>query len=438
MDPVALAVKPPNPTANLGEIMNVANGVMQFKRAQATLPYAAPMAAAQTARAQTESQAAKFHLSTEQVQKGAQILGGLVRDPAILDATKNPTGAVEALTGAQQQMQLEGITPAQANVLTAHAVHLAAHAPATLPGFLATLARTAMGPEAQVTASEPAFNDQNTGANIIRNQVNPFYGPTGVTAVTPLQPSPTTPVYNATTQSMQYAGSPPVQATGSQAVPGGLQPQAAYGAPASAPLGVPQDYAALGTQTAQDFAAVTHAANRASQSIPVLEIAREYAGDAEVSVGATQRTMVAGIAGLLGIKPAEMAKTSTDIMTKNLAMVLGGDTDMARQLSALANPHQTMTKAALMQTSDEVIAQLEMVKKESAYLQQYVTNPVAYQQAKAKFAQINNFRLIQFMQRREAGDLTGAKKILDSLKTQAQKDQFLRQGQEALTMGILP
>lgn len=437
MEPVALAIKPPNPTGNLADVMNIANGVMQFKRAQATLPYAAPMAQAQTSQAQTQAQAAKFHLSTEQVQKGAQILGGFVKDPRILDAAQNPTGAVEALTQAQQFMQQEGITPAQANVLTSHAIHLAAHQPQALPQFLATVARSAMGPEAQVAASEPAFNDQNTGANIIRNQINPFAGPTGVTAVTPVQAPPTTPVYNPGTQSMQYAGSPPPQATGSQAIPPGLQPSSPGGAQASAPLGVAQDYATLGTQTAQDFAAVTHAANRASQSIPVLEIAREYAGDAQLSVGASKRTMVAGIAGLLGIKSAELSKTSTDVLTKNLAMVLGGDTDMARELSAMANPHQTMTREALMQTSDEVIAQLQMVKKEAAFLQNHLTNPVAYQQAKAQFAQINNFRLIQFTTRMQEGDVAGAKKILASM-TPAQKAQFERQGDMAEKLGILP
>ncbi len=463
-EPVALQVQNPNFMNSLGAVLNVANQSVALKRAQGMLAPSIAQAQSQassaqtaaslaqqtlasrvaeqqaeTSTAQTGAKAAQFKLSSDQSKLMQQFANGFVNDPSVKSGDSD--GILRGLSDAMSMGENAGIPRPVIMRQMSPLIQAATTNPAGFRQMLASRIVSSLGPQSQVGAIQPSGPAFNTGQQTGQINTNPLAGPSGPVPGTVQQQQlpPATPTFNPNTNTPGYLGPQGAPQAAPQPVVPNAAPQAPQGAgfvPSGPPLGTSQYLNTLAGNTENDLQQVTQNAALASRNIGVFQTANEFANDATMSVGATQRAFTSGIFGLAGIKSAERAKTSSDVLTKNLSMVLGGDTDMARSLAQMSNPHQTMTREAYKITSEEVIAQLQMVQKEAAYLQKNSSNPIQYQQAKAQFAQINNPRLIQFYNRMQDNDKTGAQRILSGM-SKDQKAQFIAQGDMAMKMGIL-
>jgi hypothetical protein len=110
-----------------------------------------------------------------------------------------------------------------------------------------------------------------------------------------------------------------------------------------------------------------------------------------------RRDFFNGLLSLAGIKGAEDAKTASDLLDKNQSQIVsalrmgqgGTGTDALQTLLGAANPNRHMTKEAIQEAADQLIASQRMLQDKAKVLQdQYLTrDPIAYGKKEIQFDQ---------------------------------------------------
>ena len=232
----------------------------------------------------------------------------------------------------------------------------------------------------------PQVQFLNTGQQAKPVNVNPLAGPVGTTMgeSTQMQLPPTTPTFNKNTNTPGYLG-PQENGKGK----GQIQSGAALGTEAN--IG--------GTVKAvnDDWQQTVAQAGPASQNIGVLQNIKQLAPGAVTGVANDRRSFLAGLGGLIGMSPAQMEKTDTDLLAKNSNMLAlaGGNTDAARALAEAANPNSHMTAQAITHAADQVIAQQQLMISKQQYMGQFKGDPDQYSKSLTRFNAAADPRIFQ-------------------------------------------
>jgi hypothetical protein len=208
------------------------------------------------------------------------------------------------------------------------------------------------------------------------------------------------------------AGASPQGAGASAPLPG----QAAPAQPAPAPSG-PAHFVAtgapMGVQGSNDgnvqtvnthWSQLSNDASNAQTNIGIAQNIKAYADKALTGKQGDKLAAVNGILSIFGQGGQTDISTATDLLQKNMARLSltsrqgAGGTDAAGALATAANPHGTMTAAAIKDAADQVIGSQQMALAEQKILQPYkLSNNVAgYQQAQTQFNQAADPRVWQF------------------------------------------
>lgn len=257
--------------------------------------------------------------------------------------------------------------------------------PTELKGYLQHVQITLQDKATQLQQMTPTATPVSTGQQTQFVQTNPNAPgvPVGTQTGTPVQQQlpPTTPVFNAKTNA-----------------PGYLGPQAQTQSVQSGPsLGTAENIGGTVDAVNADWKQTMAQAAPAAQNIGVLQNIKQYAPGAVTGVVNDRRSFIAGLAGLIGMSPAQMEKTDTDLLAKNSNMLAlaGGNTDAARALAEAANPNTHMTPEAIMHAANQVIAQQQMMLTKQQYMGQFKGNPQAYTQALTRFNAVADPRIFQ-------------------------------------------
>lgn len=262
--------------------------------------------------------------------------------------------------------------------------------PRALQGYLMQARSQVMPPSAQIESQTPSGPIVDNGQVVAPMNVKPTAGDVGPIAgtVTAKVLPPTTPVFNEGSQQPGYLGS-----TGGAGGGGGRG-----GFVASGPkLGTEANVAGTVDAVNKDWSATNEQARTASQDIGVLQNIKKYAAGAVTGVANDRRAYIAGLAGLLGIEPAQLEKTNTDLLAKNSAMLAlaGGDTNLAKLMAESANPNTHMTKEAIEDAANQVIAQRKLALAKQQYMNHFKGDPEQYSKELSAFNQIADPRALQ-------------------------------------------
>lgn len=335
------------------------------------------------------------------------------------------------------------------DVFGRHVDAIVAKNPAALPAYLMQARSQVMPAATQQQMQTPSGIQVDNGQQSAVVNTNPGAGPVGsVIPGTPVQKQlpPTTPVFDASTNRPGYLGpqgdvgapggvippavqegrdqyrlrvlqdelareqsnpDPAARAQNIQALQTeiaatqrGLAPRPPGGRPfvASGPaLGTEQNTAGTVKTVNDDWTATNESARTASQDIGVLQNIKKFAGGAVTGVANERRAYLTGLGGLLGIDPAQLEKTNTDLLAKNSAMLAlaGGNTDLARTIAESANPNTHMTKEAIQDAANQVIAQRKLALAKQQYMSHFKGDPESYTKELAAFNQIADPRILQ-------------------------------------------
>lgn len=488
---IALQTRAPDAMQSIAGMLNIAGGAQSLKKAQAT--YASDVAqraseasladssaqvaranvqplidqqAANTQQAQTQSAAARFKLTGDQLEKSMQIGQGLLADPAI--SSGDMTKIVPLVAAARQRMIDSGIPSDTAEVQAAHLLTAAAHDPASLPQLLKNSMLQSMPAQQQVDAITPKLVQASNGQQISFSNVNPLAeGGVGAQPIAPIQQQlpPTTPTMENGTPG--YLGPQPAQQQNMGFDPSRLTPQqkaamiqndpVAYanglesfyqrgqqpqaqrvvsGMPVGASEGI------QGTQGVinDDWKTSVNSANGAQRTIGILQNIKQYATGAATGVHADKQAYLSGLAGLLGMDAGELARTNTDLLAKNSNMLAlaGGNTDAARAMAEAANPNSHMTREALTHAADQLIGQQQLNLARVKYLMPFKAqadagHPEMYNAALNEFNSVADPRVIQF------SSMSPEEKIaMKSSMSEKERAQFGAKLGKARTLGVAP
>ena len=432
VNPVALDVRVPNTLETLGNVMNIGNSMLAFKRAAATLPYAVPTAQAGMQQAQAVAQHATLNVGEARQNYMRQLVAGAINSPGVV------AGDPKEIEAHLSHIAQEGVSAGIPEPLVAQQIaplqQLAATNPKAVREALIGKLTASFGGAAQAQAIAPSGPVLHNGQELIPTNTNPLAGPTGAIPgmTTQLAPPPTTPVIGpgGTPQMLGVQPVPGPQPTGTpQAHPGGFALPTGY-----AP-GVVPNATDLAHTVQADYANVVHTANAAARLQGVMETIRsKVAEGAYTGVGAEQRAWAAGFGQFLGMNPS--ALTDSQEISKQVALATGlnpqSSSDMGREIARLANPHNGMTAQAINHVSNEIISQLQMDQKAQAFLRPQLANPQGYMQARQQFNEVSNPRILQFAQ-----GSPGERAAIVKGMTPQQKAAFIAQLESAEKMGIL-
>ena len=200
-----------NSMQRIGEMINFARGVTDLQKSRATMEtdieqrraesaravteagVAAQTAqprvaqqAAQTSTAQTQAQSSQWAFDRDQAMEGYRIAGGLAQDPRIVAG--DPTGTVDALLSAEDQMRSLKIPEAKIRMQMAPLYALAAKNPAGMRSALDNIVRAGAGAGAQANIANAPLSAIQDGSNINLTQMQPgATGGAGVRGTMPLE-----------------------------------------------------------------------------------------------------------------------------------------------------------------------------------------------------------------------------------------------------------
>jgi hypothetical protein len=282
-----------------------------------------------------------------------------------------------------------------------------------------------LNPAQQQASLTPQAGTLDTGATIQPTVVTPSVGgepPSVAVSGAPIQKTlpPTTTTVDAQGRPV-YLGQP-----------------AAGGKPVAAgnPPGFEQSAAGSAEAVNKDWQATLQGGQFASTNIANLQNIKRFAREAQTGVGSDRRTLVAGIAGLLGMDKGELAKTSTDLLAKNSNMLAlaGGDTNLARTLAEMSNPNQHMTKEAIAEAANQVVSIHKLAIAKQKYLGpiKALNDPASYNKALSEFNQNADPRLLQWSEMNEK-----ERRDMKASMSQGERDEFRKKGQRLIELGIL-
>jgi hypothetical protein len=152
------------------------------------------------------------------------------------------------------------------------------------------------------------------------------------------------------------------------------------------------------------WATVGNDANNAQTNIGIAQNIKAYARQAATGKQGDKLAAANGLLSVFGVGGQTDLSTATDLLQKNMARLSltsrqgAGGTDAAGALATAANPHGSMTMAAIEDAADQVIGAQKMAIAQQQLLQPYkLSNDVAgYQTALSKFNQAADPRVWQF------------------------------------------
>lgn len=207
-------------------------------------------------------------------------------------------------------------------------------------------------------------------------------------------------------------GQSPAGAGAAVPMPGGPQPGGS--APAqSGPAHFVATAPAMGVQGSNDgnvqtvnthWSQLSNDASNAQTNIGLAQNIKAYADKAATGKQGDKLAAANGLLSVFGVGGQTDLNTATDLLQKNMARLSltsrqgAGGTDAAGALATAANPHGSMTMAAIKDAADQVIGSQQMALAEQKVLQPFkLNNNVAgYQQAQTQFNQAADPRVWQF------------------------------------------
>jgi hypothetical protein len=436
IDPeISLGVKTPDVAQTIGGIANAGlamqemkNAQLNYQKNQQTFGAQVNQINANSQTAQNQAQQTGFNLNQDQVATARQNLASLVNDPDIVAAsqTTDPAqlqafgvSATNKITQAIANIINTGVPPDIAYKMAQPFLNAAQTNPASLQTMMKQAMLAGQNSAQQTSTIQPTPQAVDNGQQGQLVNSNPM-AQGGVGSAMPNtqiqhQLPPTANVFNPSTQTEQAVGIAPNQA------PGPVQ--------TSAPLGQPQAAAATAVinpqMVAKDYEGTVSAAEAANKALPVLQNIRMLAPTAATGVGADRRLIVDKLAALVGMTPEQLTSTSTDLLSKNSAMLslAGGNTDYSRQLAQIANPNVHMTPQAIQEAVDQIAAQQKLALAKQKFLQGYVNNPQQYMQKLQQFNENTDPHVFQW-----ANMTIPQKAAYKGSLTPAQQARFKAQG----------
>jgi hypothetical protein len=152
------------------------------------------------------------------------------------------------------------------------------------------------------------------------------------------------------------------------------------------------------------WTSVGNDANNAQTNIGLAQNIKAYAHQAATGKQGDKLAAANGLLSVFGVGGQTDLNTATDLLQKNMARLSltsrqgAGGTDAAGALATAANPHGSMTMAAIEDAADQVIGSQKMALAQQQLLQPYkLKNDVAgYQSTLSKFNQAADPRVWQF------------------------------------------
>jgi len=407
---VALGVKPPNPIS-LTDMMNMATGAQAYQQAKQLNPIqiqnaqevlrqnqAAANVAQQTQTPKIEREMsdaetarvtalkANYGLTKEQTNDFSQIATGFKNDPRLKPdyLKENPTAGIDVINEAMDLAEAKGIDKKKLAVITHQAMGIAINNPNQLLNYLTNVTQAGMSPVEQQGMQNKTLVPTG-GAQIPMSQAEINAMPAGSNIQNTLPA--TTQKYNPVTKQMEFIGQP------ANAKPLDTN------VPAQAPIGTAEQVQGQVQGVVKDYSQTRSEASTAQNDIALLQNIKKYAPDAITGAGADRRAYISGWASLLGIDDQTIQKTTTDLLAKNAARLAasGGDTDSARLLESLANPNNKMTRQAIDEASNQLIAIRKLRLLKNAIFEPLQNDAQKYSDTLAKWNNIADPRVLQYM-----------------------------------------
>jgi len=261
-----------------------------------------------------------------------------------------------------------------------------------------------------------------------------------------VQPTVVTPAVGGQPPSITTSGAPiaktlpptttTVDAKGQPIYLGGPSGGPARPVPAANPPGFEPAVAGSVSAMNEDWQTTTRGGQDASRNIANLQNIKRWSQDAVTGVGSDRRSLIAGLAGIVGMDKGEMAKTSTDLLAKNANMLAlaGGDTNLARTLAESANPNNHMTKEAIQEAANQVISNHKMALAKQRYMGPFknLNDPAAYNKALTEWNQNADPRVFQW------AEMTAAERqAMKSRMSSTEQAEFRKKGQRLVELGVL-
>ena len=138
---------------------------------------------------------------------------------------------------------------------------------------------------------------------------------------------------------------------------------------------------------------------------------KKLAPESFTGVGGQRKELVAGIFNSIGIPFEEAAKTATDELAKNSALLqmAGGDTNLAKQIAEIASPNKKMNQQAIINVADQMIGVENMKNARFKYLAPFKNDPIEYDKKRNEILPYMDSRIYQDM---SAKDVAAYKKSL--------------------------
>jgi hypothetical protein len=440
MTPVATQIQPVRPMT-LGEMLNLASGVQQYRQAQQmnplllqaqqqTVEQAAQVnplllqqqqiatrvagateqpriaqQAAQTGLAQTQEQQARFALSGDKRNAALNIAGAYAVDPRIVNP-KTPDEPINALTEAFTALKARGLTDAEALTHVAPFVTMAQAQPGQLSTMLQAAVRQGVGTAGQLPLQTPQLTTQFGG--------QPAAVAPGALGTTQVQP-------------VQMPGAPAPMAAPPAGVPSAAAPTGMVLPYPIRQAGVP--FAMAPSEQADTEAGIKYRSGLVAVQ-PTLVTSRRNIEEVLKKAGELTDTNVfqSGFAGDLERKirsfigDPRYKELSKDLANIQISMLQasGGSmqTDAGKQLMAVANGDETYPPQVLIAIARRTAADITKMDLEAQAAQKFAqrfgdNNLKAFQQAWTANADSRIFEAMNIM--RDVTDPKARKEQIDKL-----------------------
>ena len=409
---IAAGVKPPTPIS-MGDLLNMARGAQELKKAQAINPLEIRQKEAETTRAEetlrpaiekakAEAEYATTNLNNLQLENTrnhftnmAQNLQDLLTKPDLTaqdivdratEINQNAGGNDKSLKQMLMGLNMNG-------------------SPTQLKQFLAQAHLKSLNALSQLEKIHPATQFQDTGQQIV-----PIKG--GAPELTGV--SPTTQVGAPITKQLptgtQRVITDPAEAqrlnvpVGTSVFVGGGGGQGGGSRPtppavSSMQPGQSESLRSRAESAASDWKQTQLDASFASKNIGLLQLVKDYSNAAVTGSHAEGRQYLNKLAATFGIPGADIqSATDTDLLNKvtNMLTQAGGNTDASKLIAQASNPNAHMTVDAVKKAANQLIGQEKLKLVKQAVMQQFQTDPEKYSKALTQFSQIADPNVLQY------------------------------------------
>lgn len=400
---IALKTQTPNALNTIGSMLDIV-------KKGSTLQADIAKSKAEASTAQTQSTFAKYKLKGEYADRGYQIAGGLLQNPAIQKGDQ--AGSMDALMQAEEKMRAYGIPEDQVRVQMAPLYMLAGHKPEALAQALKDTVTAGINASAQGQAMTPSGPQVSTGQVTQNINTNPLAA--GVAQGAPIpgttaqqQIPPTAPVVNPQTGQPTYYGP---QGTGG----GSGRPVTALS---------PSDQVELPLRTQERVAVNAAAAQVPTQHFNNQQIIK-LADTAYTGTGASKWASVMGAMGIQNVSgdaasDFQRMQHFMALQAQSNAAAMGAGTDAARSMAEAATNKTNWTEKAVVSTAKVNDALATGVDLFNQGMEKAISkangNVLAKRDFQNKWAQVFDVRAMQLENALKAGDKAEIGRIVQSV-----------------------